>query len=259
MRRITAGFRGKHAQTSDFMHFAEALPALESLSLLFLDGWTPDVHKYWQDIRNAVLPLHRHVLAREVLLAGCMPESFGFALPNLFDLSRVTKLALLSCKSEILRTLSNTFELKNLTHFELRNSDCFNDSVSEHLRAIFSRNASLQHLCLHVYELSTVSLVPEVIIQADQPSNPSYTTPYIWPLRPMLKTLSLYDPSYLPYLQDLPYPEPAELQLICSQFSALEQLGLWLHNNRIPAQEVEARDEETMSHLVSAVCCPILS
>ncbi len=255
LRRVTAGFYGERALTYGFVQFIQTLPALESLSLLFLSGWTQGVHSYWQSSSYARSLNHRQIVAREISLEGNMPESFGSALPYVFDLSRVTKLALFNCHSKLLRSLSSSSELRNLVYFQLRARMSFNDSTSECARALFTRNQSLQHLCLHIYGLSAVSLAPHIINRAVSPSDLSYNTPYLWPLRPMLRTLSLWDLDFKGSCYDSSSPTRAELEHVCSEFSALEQLGLWLFNSYTSAAQADKRDLETMHYLVSLDCC----
>jgi hypothetical protein len=233
------------------MQFAEALPELESLSLLFPDGWIGDVNKYWQSGSYAFSPFHQQIVAREVSLEGCMPESFGSALSYVFDLSRVTKLALLNCKSELLRILSSSSELRNMVYFEIRTVDSFDEDVSEGLKALFVKNPSLQHICLHIYDLSLSLQHPQANNHTVSSDHSYNCMPYLLLLRSTLRTFSLWDLRFAESWEFSHLDEPG-MKHICSQFSALEQLGVSLRNERIYAHKIERRDHETLRWLVSS-------
>ncbi|KAG9186751.1 hypothetical protein G6011_09859 [Alternaria panax] len=236
MRCVTAGFQGEYEQTHGFVQSALALPVLESLSLLFQEGWSKNVHDYWRGGHHVGAFKDQKIVARILMLEGCMPEAFGSALPQVFDLSRVTKLALLDCKSGLLQHLSSSRELRNLVDFELRTLEHFDDIASENARTLFVRNKSLLHLRLHINGLHSISLDP-------QDQDPPDTAPYLWPLRPTLKTLSLLDLYREGDNMHFAFPNSYELQHICSQFSALEQLGLSLYDFNISAAVVEERHD----------------
>jgi hypothetical protein len=244
-RRVTASFPGGFEQTYGFAQFSEALPELESLSILFPAGWTTDVHRYWRDGSHTSSSNPRRIVTRKLSIEGCMPDSFGAALPYLFDLSRVTKLSLFDCKGEILRHLSGSIELVNLVDFELRTLECFDNETSEDARVLFTKNQNLQHLCLHLSDLNAVALIPE--------KSPN-CTPYLWPLRSKLRILSLFDLSCVGENGEFSYPGRTELKIICNQFSALEQLGLWFNADRFSSAEAEKRLYFMTRYLVSSEC-----
>ncbi|RYN17825.1 hypothetical protein AA0119_g5965 [Alternaria tenuissima] len=231
-RRVTVAFRGQNDQTHKFVQFALALPTLDSLSILFLEGWTLKVHRYWGDGHNISAFRDQKIVARTLMLDGCMPDTFDSALPYVFDLSRVTKLALSGCKLDLLQHLSSSCELRNLTDFGIRTPEHFDETAGENARALFLKNQSLQHLRLHINGLHSVSLDPQ-----DTPD----ATPYLWPLHPRLKTLSLLDLYREGDNEHFPFIVEPELQQICSHFSALEQLGLCFYDFDIPRSEAEKR------------------
>jgi hypothetical protein len=63
-------------------------------------------------------------------------------------------------------------------------------------------------------------------------------------------------PGFKGSCYDSSSPTRAELEHVCSEFSALEQLGLWLFNSYTSAAQADKRDLETMRYLVSLDCCP---
>ena len=248
-RRVTVAFRGQNDQTHKFVQFALALPTLDSLSILFLEGWTLKVHRYWGDGHNISAFRDQKIVARTLMLDGCMPDTFDSALPYVFDLSRVTKLALSGCKLDLLQHLSSSCELRNLTDFGVRTPEHFDETAGENARALFLKNQSLQHLRLHINGLHSVSLDPQ-----DTPD----ATPYLWPLHPRLKTLSLLDLYREGDNEHFPFIVEPELQQICSHFSALEQLGLCFYDFDIPRSEAEKRFSYVIKILVSSDCFPVL-
>jgi hypothetical protein len=183
------------------------------------------------------------------MLDGCMPDTFDSALPYVFDLSRVTKLALSGCKLDLLQHLSRSCELRNLTDFGIRTPEHFDETAGENARALFLKNQSLQHLRLHINGLHSVSLDPQ-----DTPD----ATPYLWPLHPRLKTLSLLDLYREGDNEHFPFIVEPELQQICSHFGALEQLGLCFYDFDIPRSEAEKRFSYVIKILVSSDSFPVL-
>ncbi|EOA81946.1 uncharacterized protein SETTUDRAFT_43915 [Exserohilum turcica Et28A] len=248
IRRLTAGILHRHQATDGLIKLAQSLPPLESLSLIFKIGVDEIASSWWgENGYEENLPAKR-IATHQLTLDGILPEKLYHNLPYLFDLSRLTKLALydfdVNCWSWK-DHLASSPDLRNLKHFDLHSRDSrhtfhrdweFFDGLlrkedSDILRDMFVRNKDLRHLSLHIFSLAAMSLEPVVIGDEDLLNVGADTTPYLWPLRRNLKTLSLLD-MMSTIKRSVQFPSKSELDAICNDFGALEQLGL-----RVPEHE----------------------
>ncbi|KAF1841051.1 uncharacterized protein K460DRAFT_371051 [Cucurbitaria berberidis CBS 394.84] len=221
-RRIMAGFLPEH-KTCSFVEFAQMLPSLESLSIVFCGGWIGNIYDYWDKRDYVDLFQHRKVKTCELLISGYMPYTFAAAICHMFDLSTVTRLILSDCNTWLFAAVSCLPELENLTHFQFYTKDSsMYPKFSGECKDLFQRNQSLQHVYLSLSWLADIPLGPET---------PSGDTSYLWPLHHRLKTLALYDPINESLGDDvletaLVFLPDSSLEYICREFLGLQQFAL---------------------------------
>ena len=249
-RRVLTGFHDEAQKTREFVELVQVLPPLESLSLVFSFGWESEISDYWGTKPYEDLLQYRKVETSELSFTGCMPQTFSSAMPHMFDLSRVTKLALFDCYVELFQSLCSSHELQNLTHFQLSTYDIASHTAPADHEEFFQRNQRLQHVYLKLRCSMPGS---------SQSQTPFHIISYLWPLHHQLKTFSYYDTMNDTYFPDGPpslkFPFGKSLEYVCRKFCSLQQFGLQPPMNDLPPapQLTEMRPETycLLEYLVS--------
>jgi hypothetical protein len=259
-RNLTAGFGGVDDKTLDFIQFTKHLSQtgpLESLSLIFHEGWNSDVSEFWH---NHADPLLGHAIQTKALsYSGYMPTGFTAKASRLLDLSMITSLKLVDTNLWFLvNDLAPFVELCNLTRFQCYSRDSVSaDEDFEVLHEFFERNSRLKHVYLSAGRLE---LLP--ICGAGGLDTESFieTTSYMWTLRDRLESLVWHDSFSRCYdcygaRCAVPHMGSTCLDFLCSNFAHLQQLGLQGEQPPNLLQvELATFRERLLEYLVSGDC-----
>lgn len=208
------GIDDGYHKKSGLAQYLQALHALDSLALIFWDGWTSDIATYWagQDWMETFHDEEGRVSVSKLMISGCMPQTFNIAIGHMFNLHTMTKLSLMNCNISSFQDLFQETELRNLTHLKLDTDDCILPHEAESLQDFLQLNQDLEEV--H-FRFGGVGHVFSCL-------RPSWDSP---PLTPRLKTISLTDPSCTE-AWDFGQSFRALLENVCHRFLNLQQLGI---------------------------------
>lgn len=265
-RHLTASFNSEHELTVGILELAQATSTLESLALVNTTETFEDYNKvpnrvvnYWLKTLDTDLDTNlfdeKRIITSKLTIRGQLPLTFG---PEVFDMSKLTRLAIFNCDLARAMSLCHSPDLENLTHFTLYAPSHVTMMYGRVFEKMLRRNHGLQHLCLHFPGLTEKPLEPPGL---DEYGSNNIASSYLWWIRENLKTLSLFDDDCMRTNDEKLLSNPS-LEFICSEFTALKQLGFRAPElqYKSPSSRLGYRHEFVLKYLVrfSPASLPLL-
>lgn len=250
VRSLMTGIGDGCQKKSGLARFLRELRSLDSLSIIFWNGWTSDVSTYWagKDWAKLFTDDEDKVSVKEVMLSGYMPQTFKIAMGHMFKLSTITKLVFMDCTLSSLQDLFRRTELQNLLYLKLNTDDSILPTEDNFLRDFLRQNHFLEELYFKFGNLAHIFSLPQV---------PTSHPLSLNPMTAKLKTISLTD-LYFEDTSNFGLSFYALLETVCHKFRGLRQLGIqsrvldsFRHITSAPM-----KDQFLLDHLVSIRSIP---